>query len=102
MKSHTEISTPINGHLVVNNLKKLTESNGNIFQIKIKTIVLYQRDDSYSKSYCDGTHIKIEWRSEEKERYQLKKVENYTRKKITTHDNSGIYSHFGFCTGERN
>ena len=94
----SEIKTAKNGPLVVNKLKEITESNGNVFSIDKSTVALCRCGQSKSKPFCDGTHGKIGWTSKKQEDRQPRRVDNYVGKKITIHDNRGICAHVGYCT----
>ncbi len=98
MAKKTSISTSKNGPLVLKNLDKLTEANGNTYPLEKPTISLCRCGNSKSKPFCDGTHGKIGWTDEKNENRQPRRVDNYVGKKITIHDDRGICSHAGFCT----
>jgi glutamate synthase domain-containing protein 2 len=92
------ISSAINGPLVVKDLNKLIEANGNTFSLVKRTTALCRCGESKHKPFCDGTHGKINWTDEKLEGRQPRKVDSYEGEKITIHDNRGICSHAGFCT----
>lgn len=94
----SQIKTAANGPLVINNLKEITEANGNVFSIDKLSVALCRCGQSKSKPFCDGTHGKIGWTSEKQEGRQPRRVDNYKGKKITIHDNRGICAHMGYCT----
>lgn len=96
--SKIKIISAKNGALVVKNIKKLTEANGNIFPVNKKSAALCRCGHSKSKPFCDGQHAKHEWNDEKKPERQPRKSDTYKGKKITIHDDRGICAHIGYCT----
>lgn len=93
------ITTTPNGPLVVKNIGSLTESDGNIFPISSPSIALCRCGGSSHKPFCDGTHGKVGWTDEKQEERQPRRSDVYEGMHITIHDDRGICSHAGFCTG---
>jgi len=98
MKNETPKITPFkNGPLGVKNLKKLTNSRGELIETKV-SLALCRCGASSNKPFCDGTHASIGFTSDKAKELVPDKKENYKGKSITIHDNRGICAHAGFCT----
>ena len=99
--STEETSTPSitlkpNGPLIAKNVKTLRNKNG---PVETKpTMALCRCGQSGNKPFCDGTHAKVGFSSENSEREIVDKRDNYQGQKITVHDNRSICAHAGYCT----
>jgi CDGSH-type Zn-finger protein len=84
-----------NGPLIVKNVKKLIDGNGNSLDI-LDTMVLCRCGKSKQKPFCDGSH---------NDGFDDKKAENrcrdsvdvYKGERITVYDNRGVCSHHRYC-----
>ena len=63
-----------------------------------ETIALCRCGKSSNKPYCDGTHAKIGFSTENTEEHLANKCDEYAGKNITIHDNRSICAHAGVCT----
>lgn len=86
-----------NGPYLVKNLTALSNSKGDKLQTK-GVIALCRCGGSASKPFCDGTHAKNGFSSENLSDGSKDKRDNYVGKKITIHDNRDICAHAGECT----
>jgi len=98
MGKKATITTSLNGPLVVSGAESLTQSTGSMVPHVDKTVPLCRCGGSKKKPYCDGTHGKIEWKSEKLKGRQPRRMDSYNGKEITIHDDRGICSHAGYCT----
>ncbi len=87
-----------NGPLQVKNLDNFTNSRDEPIETKA-SMALCRCGESNNKPFCDGTHASINFTDEKHEDRVPDKKEHYKGKKITIHDNRGICSHAGYCTG---
>ena len=84
------------GPYIVNELKNFSNSKG---EIPCKdTIGLCRCGQSANKPYCDGTHKKIGFNSENQLDSAQDRLDTYQGKKITILDNRSICAHAGNCT----
>ncbi len=100
MPDKISISTVKNGPLVVLNLKKLTNSKDALYPLKSRAFALCRCGGSNSKPFCDGTHGKTGFTDEKDPDRVPRRLDDYVGKEITIHDDRGICSHAGYCTGE--
>ena len=97
MTDKPTIETVVNGPLLVKNLKDFKTSGGEEIEIK-QAMALCRCGGSGNKPFCDGTHIKIGFRSEKGKHRLPDRGDTYIGKKITIHDNRSVCAHAGFCT----
>jgi thiamine pyrophosphate-dependent acetolactate synthase large subunit-like protein/CDGSH-type Zn-finger protein len=83
---------------MVENLEKLTDSDDMALQTESK-MFLCRCGGSHTKPYCDGTHLKNGFNSIRLTEGTNDQRDNYKGRKVTIHDNRGICSHAGYCTG---
>ena len=86
-----------NGPYVVKNLSVVKNSKGDDLSTK-NVVALCRCGGSSNKPFCDGTHAKIEFRSENLADGSKDKRDNYVGRNITIHDNRAICAHAGRCT----
>ena len=86
-----------NGPLLVKNLTDLANSKGENLETKAVT-ALCRCGQSANKPYCDGTHNKTGFTSENMADRDRDKREDYAGKQIVIHDNRAICAHVGKCT----
>ena len=98
MSEKISITPSKNGPLIVRNLDKLIDKEGNVEVIEKKMVALCRCGLSGRKPYCDGTHAKEGWSDEKLDGRQPRKVDSYKGRNITIHDDRGICSHAGYCT----
>ncbi len=87
-----------NGPYVISNLKNIRESVGIEVATDSPVVALCRCGESSTKPYCDGTHLKIDFKDHKEEGHLPRLSEAYVGKKITIHDDRGICSHAGYCT----
>ena len=85
-----------NGPYIVKGLTNLSSRNGQIETEE--TIALCRCGKSSNKPYCDGTHAKISFSTENTEQHLANKCDEYAGQHITIHDNRSICAHAGVCT----
>jgi len=85
-----------NGPYIVKDLVNFTSQKGPIKTEE--TIALCRCGKSSNKPYCDGTHAKIGFSTENTEKHLVNKCDDYAGQKITIHDNRSICAHAGVCT----
>lgn len=91
------ISLAANGPLLVKNLEQLTNAKG--AQIEVKPMMALCRcGHSATKPFCDGTHTRIGFSSENPSDPAPNQLDHYTGKGVTIHDNRSICSQAGLCT----
>ena len=86
-----------NGPYVVRNLSSLKNSKGENLPTK-DVVALCRCGGSSNKPFCDGTHAKIEFRSENLADASKDKRDTYIGRNITIFDNRAICAHAGRCT----
>ena len=92
------ISPKLNGPLIVKNVKTLKNRNGSV-ETK-PNMALCRCGQSGNKPFCDGTHTKVGFSSDNTERKIEDKRNSYEGRKITIHDNRSICAHAGICTDQ--
>jgi pyruvate oxidase len=93
-----KIKVQKNGPFTVVGLAKFTNSRNEPIEPK-KVMALCRCGASRKKPFCDGAHVGIGFSGEKNESRVPDKLDNYVGQKITIHDNRGVCSHAGFCTG---
>jgi len=88
-----------NGPFCVKNLKVFKNSKGEELNPN-PTMMLCRCGGSKNKPYCDGTHMKIGFTDKKEPGRHQDKMDDYQGKDITIHDNRGVCSHRGHCTGK--
>ncbi|MDF1617514.1 glutamate synthase-related protein [Petrocella sp. FN5] len=97
-KNNITITTVKNGPYVISNLKGIKESVGTNVPIDAPTKSFCRCGQSRTKPFCDGTHGKIDFKTDKSIDRQPRHSDTYRGKKITIHDDRGICSHAGYCT----
>jgi glutamate synthase domain-containing protein 2/uncharacterized Fe-S cluster protein YjdI len=97
MGNDKKIEATENGPYIVKNIKNLHTSGGERIETS-DTMALCRCGQSNAKPNCDGSHIKVEFKSAKIEGRQPRKVDDYEGKDITIHDNRGICAHIGHCS----
>lgn len=90
------IDLAANGPYIVKFLSSFSNQKGMIESKE--TIALCRCGKSLTKPYCDGTHAKIGFSTENTEEHLADKVDDYAGKNISIHDNRSICAHAGVCT----
>ena len=85
-----------NGPYIVKDLTNFASQKGPIETEE--TIALCRCGKSSNKPYCDGTHAKIGFLTDNTETHLDNKVDDYAGQKISIHDNRSICAHAGVCT----
>jgi len=89
--------TPIkDGALRVSGLERLHTDEGVIECGPI--VALCRCGRSANKPFCDGSHVKTGFKSDETSGSEPDRRDDYVGKEITIHDNREICAHAGFCT----
>ncbi len=86
-----------NGPYLVKNLQRFTNSYDEEIQAK-GTMALCRCGASKNKPFCDGSHDRIGFSDQKRDKRVPDKRDVYAGKNITIYDNRGICSHAGFCT----
>ena len=94
-KSVTIKAVP-DGPYIVKDLKIFRNSKGAI-ECR-ESMGLCRCGQSANKPFCDGTHKKIGFSSENQLDTSKDRLDTYQGKKITIHDNRSICAHAGYCT----
>ena len=90
------ISLAPNGPYIVKDLTNFSSQKGPI-ETEEK-IALCRCGKSSNKPYCDGTHAKIGFTTDNDEPNLEDKCDDYAGQKITIRDNRSICAHAGVCT----
>ena len=96
MSKPVTIKAAPDGPYIVKDLQNFSSRKGAI-ECK-ESIGLCRCGQSANKPYCDGTHKKIEFSSENQLDASKDRLDTYQGKKITIHDNRSICAHAGYCT----
>ena len=96
-KNKPSIETKENGPFITSEISNLKTSKGDCAKTS-KIMVLCRCGQSARKPFCDGSHIKVNFKSEKIESRQPDKVDDYVGSGIIIHDNRGVCSHVGYCT----
>ncbi|MFC2018373.1 CDGSH iron-sulfur domain-containing protein [Chloroflexota bacterium] len=91
------IKVTANGPYLVKGLNDLNNSNGLPLEAR-PAMTLCRCGESANKPFCDGTHLRIGFRGDKNENRVPDKMDDYSGKEITIHDNRGVCAHAGFCT----
>jgi CDGSH-type Zn-finger protein len=83
----------------VDGLERLLSSGGEQLAVR-PALFLCRCGGSSNKPFCDGTHLKIGFRSRRESRRQIARRAAYSGAQITINDNRAICAHTGFCTDE--
>ena len=94
----TNITLAPNGPCMVKHLTSFSSQKGTIEAEE--SIALCRCGKSSNKPYCDGTHTKIGFSTDNTEQSLENKQDDYVGQKITIHDNRSICAHAGICTDD--
>ncbi len=97
MANKPTISPIVNGPNRVTNLKEFRNSKGETLETQ-QEMYLCRCGGSSNKPYCDGTHRKNGFQSEKSQDRVPDKMDDYSGKEITLHDNRGVCAHSGYCS----
>ena len=86
-----------NGPYMVKNLTNFKNSRGEAIPTK-PVMMLCRCGGSKNKPFCDGTHVKKGFTDEKEADRAPDKLDTYTGKELTIHDNRGVCAHRGHCT----
>ena len=92
----TNITLAPDGPYIVKNLKNFSSQKGSIETEE--TIALCRCGESSNKPFCDGSHAKIDFSTDNTEQHLENKRDDYAGQKITIYDNRSICAHAGICT----
>jgi len=91
------IEPSANGPYVVKNLRVLKNSKGEHLPTK-DVVALCRCGGSQNKPFCDGTHARNKFSSQNRSDPSQNKRTDYVGRQITIHDNRAICAHAGRCT----
>ena len=91
-----QINCQDNGPLIVTGLSDLKDADGKSIPTRSK-IALCRCGASSTKPFCDGTHARIGFKSENDSERVPDRRKTYTGKKIAIHDNRALCVHAGVC-----
>ncbi len=97
MSKSVTIKAVQDGPYIVKDLQDFSSRKGAI-ECK-EAMGLCRCGQSANKPYCDGSHKKIGFSSENQLESDKDRLDTYQGKKITIHDNRSICAHAGHCTG---
>ncbi len=97
-KQKPSIKALKNGPLLIKNLKNFYNSRKEKIETK-PNMALCRCGESKNKPFCDGTHKQTGFTDEKQSNRVPDKRKSYKGKSIIIHDNRGVCSHAGFCTG---
>ena len=86
------------GPYLVHLLKNFRNSKG-VFIETQPYMALCRCGKSSSMPFCDGTHLNVGFKGDKREGRVPDRLDTYDGKQITIHDNRGVCSHIGHCTG---
>jgi len=92
------VSLHKNGPLQVDGLERLTNSRGEAIATK-RRMILCRCGQSKTKPFCDFTHETTGFRDDKSDERVADILDGYPGQDLTVHDNRGICSHAGYCTG---
>ena len=92
------ISLHKNGPLQVDDLERLSNSRGEAI-VTERRMILCRCGQSKTKPFCDFTHETTGFRDEKSGERVVDRLDGYPGKDLTIHDNRGVCSHAGYCTG---
>jgi CDGSH-type Zn-finger protein len=92
----TTISLTPNGPYIIKNLTKFTSQKGLVKPEQ--TMALCRCGASANKPFCDGSHVKMNFTTDNTETHLKNKRDDYVGKDITVYDNRSICAHAGVCT----
>ena len=90
------ISLAPDGPYIVKGLTNFSSQKGPIETEE--TMALCRCGKSSNKPFCDGSHVKIGFSTDNTEPHLDNKCDDYAGQKITIHDNRSICAHAGVCT----
>jgi CDGSH-type Zn-finger protein len=97
-EKESSIESTRNGPYLVKNLQNFKNSkNEGIMGNPVMT--LCRCGGSNTKPFCDGTHMKNGFIDTKEDDRVPDKLDTYEGEKLTIHDNRGVCSHRGHCTG---
>ncbi|UCF13646.1 MAG: CDGSH iron-sulfur domain-containing protein [Thermoplasmatales archaeon] len=97
-EKESSIESTRNGPYLVKNLQNFKNSkNEDIMGNPVMT--LCRCGGSNTKPFCDGTHMKNGFIDTKEDDRIPDKLDTYEGEKLTIHDNRGVCSHRGHCTG---
>ena len=91
------IEPTINGPYRVRNIARLYNSKGKTIATQPE-MYLCRCGGSGNKPFCDGTHMRIGFKSDKNPDRVPDRLDDYVGKDITIHDNRGVCAHSGHCT----
>lgn len=86
------------GPYMVRDLERFENSRGEAIETK-PFMALCRCGQSANKPFCDSTHLKVGFSGDKQEGRVSDRLDDYEGKEITIHDNRGVCSHRGHCTG---
>ncbi len=91
------IGPTVNGPYLVKNLRDFENSKGKPIKTEPE-MYLCRCGGSANKPFCDGTHTKIGFSGDKLAERVPDRLDDYTGKEITIHDNRGVCAHSEYCT----
>ncbi len=96
MNQPVTIKAAQDGPYIVKDLEDFSNREGSV-ECK-EAMGLCRCGQSANKPFCDGTHKKIGFSSENQLASGKDRLDTYHGKKITIHDNRSLCAHAGYCT----
>ncbi len=84
------------GPLRVRGVDRLVDADGTELEVS-QTMSLCRCGHSSRKPFCDGSHVRIGYRSHKLDGRIADRVQDYHGRDITIHDNRGVCSHAEHC-----